>query len=516
MSAAGPLGAGRDRRRTAPAGYGRRRPGRTRSATLPNEDSPDRVDAAIAKFVEISKLDRASEENRRTYARMWMEQAQDLMQWGEFEQAEKLASLAGRAARDLRPLRRQAGRTSAADCRDAGDESSRLAPCPLTPTTPVPAPSGRHRPHGSRRSCSCETSALPWPPGSSPRQNSCAASWTPCGFPNGPSGRAKTHRAASTRPSTKRRAASRPAAYRQAGGTVDMAGGVNSAVYDPSHDRTRNVPGRRSGRRTAPRAAEPAGRTFAEPDATGQSPGYSLFQQGEAALKARDRDRALRLFRQAAAYSSQLDQVTAERLQDHISLLSAPQEPGTAQRRTGPAGRAAGRGHCRAEIAGQPGLHRHDPPRGRGQGDARERPQGRPRHVAGDAEEGRDVRASSRPRATAGCGKWIGPSTTRSSSSRRTARTSNWTRRTTTSKSELQREALTKEQTQQELAKLVDEFNRLSHEQRFEEARKVVAKKPVNLPRTSWSPKSWSKKANLRANIQSRDGYQGTQGAGRL
>ena len=43
----------------------------------PNQDSPDRVDAAIAKFVEISKLDRASEENRRTYARMWVEQAQD-------------------------------------------------------------------------------------------------------------------------------------------------------------------------------------------------------------------------------------------------------------------------------------------------------------------------------------------------------------------------------------------------------------------------------------------------------
>ena len=58
----------------------------------PNEDSPDRVDAAIAKFVEISKLDRASEENRRTYARMWVEQANDLMQWGEWEQAERLAN----------------------------------------------------------------------------------------------------------------------------------------------------------------------------------------------------------------------------------------------------------------------------------------------------------------------------------------------------------------------------------------------------------------------------------------
>ena len=59
-----------------------------------NEDCPDRVEAAIAKFAEISRLDRGSEENRRTYARMWVEQAQDLMQWGEWEPAERLAMLA--------------------------------------------------------------------------------------------------------------------------------------------------------------------------------------------------------------------------------------------------------------------------------------------------------------------------------------------------------------------------------------------------------------------------------------
>src|SRR5208337_4165818 len=59
-------------------------------------------------------------------------------------------------------------------------------------------------------------------------------------------------------------------------------------------------------------------------DVARQSPGYALFQQGEAALKARDRDRALQLFQQASAYSNDLDPVTAARLQDHLSLLSVP------------------------------------------------------------------------------------------------------------------------------------------------------------------------------------------------
>ena len=60
----------------------------------PNEDSPERVEAAIARFVEVSRLDRSTEDNRRTYARMLMEQSEALLQWGELEQADKLAALA--------------------------------------------------------------------------------------------------------------------------------------------------------------------------------------------------------------------------------------------------------------------------------------------------------------------------------------------------------------------------------------------------------------------------------------
>ena len=60
----------------------------------PNEDCPDRVEAAIARFVEVSRLERSTEENRKTYARMLMEQSEALLQWGELDQADKLAALA--------------------------------------------------------------------------------------------------------------------------------------------------------------------------------------------------------------------------------------------------------------------------------------------------------------------------------------------------------------------------------------------------------------------------------------
>ena len=60
----------------------------------PTEDSPERVEAAIARFVEVSRLERSTEENRRAYARMLMEQSEALVQWGELEQADKLAALA--------------------------------------------------------------------------------------------------------------------------------------------------------------------------------------------------------------------------------------------------------------------------------------------------------------------------------------------------------------------------------------------------------------------------------------
>ena len=94
----------------------------------PNEDSPDRVDAAIARFVEVSRMDRSSEDNRKIYARMLMEQSEALLQWGELEQADKLAALAVEQRVRLWPLRGPARRASAADSRHAAAEQSGRTP----------------------------------------------------------------------------------------------------------------------------------------------------------------------------------------------------------------------------------------------------------------------------------------------------------------------------------------------------------------------------------------------------
>ena len=54
----------------------------------------------------------------------------------------------------------------------------------------------------------------------------------------------------------------------------------------------------------------------------------ALFQQGEKALRNHDATRAYEFFRQAIQYPNDLDPVTAQRLQDHLQLLSAPSRAG--------------------------------------------------------------------------------------------------------------------------------------------------------------------------------------------
>ena len=61
----------------------------------PLDDTPDKVEAAIRKYQELSGLDKNTEAYRRAYARNLMEQADALLRWGEQDEAERLA---GRAA----------------------------------------------------------------------------------------------------------------------------------------------------------------------------------------------------------------------------------------------------------------------------------------------------------------------------------------------------------------------------------------------------------------------------------
>src|SRR6202008_3823452 len=64
--------------------------------------------------------------------------------------------------------------------------------------------------------------------------------------------------------------------------------------------------------------------------------GLQLFQQGEQALRNRDKETALKLFRQALQHGDELGPSRRQRLQDHLQILSA----GAGRVRTGEAGQS--------------------------------------------------------------------------------------------------------------------------------------------------------------------------------
>ena len=442
----------------------------------PNEDNPDRVAAAIAKFVEISRLERTTEENRRTYARMWIEQAQDLLQWNELDQAEKLVEMAAQQRVTFGPF----------DAKP-DDLLRRIAAIreQHRPISPPPMNVGEANPMvGASQAARQQAFTLMRNIRSAIAVGQIAQAEFMCRqldamripekvFGPGEDSPARVFDAVHQ---ARRRIAS---GVMQAGGSVDVSGGVNSAVYDPSRDRTRNMQIADVSSDAVPAPPEQPSGPSISPDNSGQSPGYSLFQQGEAALKARDRDRALQLFRQAAAYSSQLDQVTAARLQDHLSLLSAPrnlpQHPGAPGQPAAPLDDAAAARLALDNQVFSDMTHRESEAKAMREKD--------PKGALALLQETRKkvetsgVEPNIRDR-------WL-RQLDRSIDETQQFIAANRSRidlddKNNNVRGEIDRERLNKQQVQQKLADLVDQFNRLNDEQRFEEA-EVVAKQAYEL-----------------------------------
>ena len=229
-------------------------------------------------------------------------------------------------------------------------------------------------------------------------------------------------------------------------------------------------------------AAQRAGRSAGSQagDAARQSPGYSLFQQGEAALKARDHDRALQLFQQASAYC---------------------QRPGPGHRgqASGPplaAFRAAGRAAAKRLLPGQPAspldeavaaqqalLKQVFADVNHREADARKMLEKDPKMAlamlqetrkkvesAGLEPASRDQLLRRLDRAIADTQHYIEQNRSRIELEAK----NNAVRK------DMIAEANMKLQTQQKLAELVDQYNRLIQEQRFEEA-EVIAKRAQEL-----------------------------------
>ena len=195
----------------------------------------------IARFVEVSRLDRSTEENRKAYAKMLMEQSEALLQWGELEQADKLAALAVEQRVVYGPFEAKPDdllRRITALRQQNNPAGPRQIDPPLCRSQCRRSVDGGtaagHRPHAAdprghgRRANPAGRNALP--------AARCPADSGKClRTRRGPPGTGLPGCSARRWPATPR-AWCRPAASR-----CSRTRGVQPLVYDPSHDPTRNV-----------------------------------------------------------------------------------------------------------------------------------------------------------------------------------------------------------------------------------------------------------------------------------
>ena len=288
----------------------------------PNEDSPERVEAAIARFVEVSRLDRSTEENRKTYARMLMEQSEALLQWGELEQADKLAALAVEqqvtyGPFDAKPedlLRRIAALRQQNNPAGPRQIDTAIA----GPNAVGPSLAGRQQAvelmrqiRGALAAGQIAPGGIPLPPARCPADpGKCLRAG------RGPPGTGLPGRSPGDGP----RRLGRGSGRRRQPGPIRRSRPARLQSVARCQPATCRLPiCKRADSVAAQAAGDLAGRQRCR-----SRRATACSNKAKRRLKARDRDRALQLFQQAAAYSNDLDPVTAERLQDHLSLLSVP------------------------------------------------------------------------------------------------------------------------------------------------------------------------------------------------
>ncbi len=309
----------------------------------PQDDSPEKVLASASRLQEMNAMDHVSEAYRRAYARWLLEQSETLMKYGEFGEAERLAHVAEQQRIAFTPVEAKPSDVLAriAEAKSVPGNKAGLTP----PTNPG---------SDSYAAATSKQQALVLV-----RQARDAMAVGRFDLADQLARRAEDLHVADSafsanedRPTllsadlrqmrqTNGSGVTPAANYEviQAGGVGDRNKVASSAVYDSSSDMTRNMQvGANEPTLAPPREAIGADANViptppvAAPDSTQATPmpsatqptAKTLFDQGEAALRARDKEKAYRLFRQAASRMQELDPTTAQRLQDHLQLLSAP------------------------------------------------------------------------------------------------------------------------------------------------------------------------------------------------
>lgn len=307
-----------------------------------NEDSPAKIHALIDKVQHIAEQpadQKRSEAYHRQYARVLMEQAEALLEYGELDEAERLTFRAAEqrvpyAPTEMKPddLQRRI-----ADYRRGGNPGAIRQTANMDPPNGMPQrnPSARDQVAAMTRDARAALLA-----GDLNRAEHLAREAQRLGVPD------QAFAPNENRPGLVLldvyQAKQREGSVVRAG--VDMvmpATGeqpdgrrADRAYFDPSQDYTHNVPAASHNTMPPPGPNEfQLAQTAAPPirsqefDAVpvpGAGPGEQLIQQGEAALRAHNTEQALDLFRQAARYMNQLDPMSAQRLQERLELLSQP------------------------------------------------------------------------------------------------------------------------------------------------------------------------------------------------
>ena len=461
----------------------------------PTDDSPEKLEAAIAKCQELNGTDKNTEMYRRAYSRLLMEQAEALLRWGEHDQAEQLANQAARQQVVYGPFEAKPDDLlkRIATIRQGGNSPAAATQAPADRYA-GPAGAEASSPASKQRAVDLVRQA---------RQAMAAGQFDQAEFLVRQAEELRVPDSAyapgDDRPGLVlldiRQAKTRnPSGVVLAGGTAVMSAGgafgadqnASRALYDPSRDPTRNM--QASGQQPAspvsqsPEPAEPiampVGRTVSANDPA-VSPGLLLFQQGETALKARDRDRAYQLFRQAAAHMNELDPMTAQRLQDHLTLLSTPRNQGARSGQPGqpgsPVDEAVSRQQALLRQVATEAAHVETQARATREKDAKAslamlEEERKKIESAGLDPASREQMLRRIDRSLADTRQYIDQNRPKIELADKNNRT----------REEMAREAKVKQQSQEKLAELVNEYNRLIDERRYAEA-EVVAKKALEL-----------------------------------
>ncbi|MBN2476163.1 MAG: general secretion pathway protein GspD [Pirellulales bacterium] len=316
----------------------------------PLDDTPAKVEAAVAKYQDLSgRTARNTEAYRRAYARMLMEQADALMRAADYDEAERLADRASRQQLTYGPFEAKPSdllaRIAAArrQGQSSADSSAPGVAMVESSSTAGPSLAARQKADQLVRQARAalatsqielaETLAY-----EAERLQIPDAAYAP-----------GEDRAGLVLFDVRKARQQNPSGVIPASGSLvtpatgpwPSHGTATRALYDSANDPTRNLPAGvaaptpfSDSSRTNPVQLQFAQNIPAPPSVRDGLPSdvsagrdtsaSSLFQQGEAALKAHDKQSAYQFFRQAAEQGNQLDPITQQRLQSYLQLLSPP------------------------------------------------------------------------------------------------------------------------------------------------------------------------------------------------